>query len=365
MSCQVLKGTFVNTASTPKFIPIVAGISEFSLRNLTRQGVTALGVSGSLTSDRIVGAYFNPSYMTTGTALIEQNGTVAGILAPKQTGLCAINGCILVNGAAYVAGANKTINSFVPGATTVFTCSGAHGFLVGDVVRIGSMTSAPQLGGLLMTVTAVAGGGTTFTTLLDSTTALTSVGTVYKVWSAGMPASGLYYPQYRAIASVSLANPMVVKTLVQQNYAVGDVVTFNIPTVYGAQQLMNKTTGLPYQATISAVNNAVGTQSVTFANVDSSAFTAFAYAAAASFPYGLATMVPQGEGNLNALSGVTPSPLPYGNQNVLSFAQQNLGANGIVVGAGDGTNSATTGGIIGSTVDAWEWTVVTASQTYY
>ena len=30
-----------------------------------------------------------------------------------------------------------------------------------------------------------------------------------------------------------------------------------------------------------------------------------------------------------------------------------------------GTNSATTGGIIGATVDAWEWEALTASQTFY
>ena len=364
MSSQIVMGSFVNVASTPKFIPITAQINAFRLKNLTMSGVTSQGIAGSLTSDRIVEAFFNPNLMSAGTAQIIQNGTVSGILAPMQNGICAINGCTIVQGGVYSQGATKTISSFATGTTTVFTTSTNHGFQVGDNVRIVNMTSAPQMGGLIMTVTAT-NGSNQFTTLFDSTNAVTSVGQVYKVGNASIMNQSLYYPQVRAIAAISLANPMVVTTLVQQNYQVGDVVRFAIPTVFGMQQLNSTTNGLPLQFTVSAVNNAVGTQTVTFSNTDSSAFTAFAWPAAASYPFSLPVMIPQGEGNLNQLSGVTPSPLPYANQDILGFATQNQGQNGILIGAGDGTNSATTGGIIGATVDAWEWEALTASQTFY
>lgn len=361
MTCQIVTGTFTNTASTPKFVPVAGQINQFTLKNLTRSGVTALGIAGSLTSDRIVEAYFAP-YMTSGTALIKQNGTVAGVLAPLNNGVCAINGFNLFNAADQTAGPNIAIASFTPGTTTTFTTSAPHGFHVGDNVRIGSMTSAPQLGGLVMTVTAV-GSTTTFTTLLNSSNAVTSVGIVYKVGNAYLPPNSLYYPQYRAIAAITLANPMVVTTLVQQNYQVGDVVRFQIPTQFGMQQLNSTTNGLPVQFTVRAVNNAVGTQTVTL-EVDSTSFTAFSWPGSSSYPYGLPVMIPQGEGNTNNLAGIAPTPLPYANQNILGFATQNFGQNGILIGAGDGTNSATTGGIIGSTVDAWEWTAVTVNQSY-
>lgn len=359
---QITTGAFVNVASTPYFLPIPNYINRFVLRNLTRSGVTALGVAGSLTSTRIVEAYYSPTY-TAGTALIRQNGTVSGVLAPLNNGVAAINGFTIVNGANYAQGPTIAIASFVPGSPTVFTTSTAHGFKVGDNVRITGMTTAPQMGGLVMTVTAV-GSTTTFTTLFDSTNALTSVGSVYKVGNYLIQNSALYYPQNRAIASISLANPMVVTTLVQQNYQIGDVVRFQIPTVFGTQQLVSGSNGLPLEFTVSAVNNAVGTQTVTFANVDSTAFTAFAWAASANYPYGLPIMVPQGEGNTNNLFNVVPSPLPYANQDILGFARQNTALNGILIGAGDGTNSATTGGIIGSTVDAWEWEATTSQQSY-
>lgn len=362
MTVQMTQGAFVNVASTPYFVPLSQYISKFVLRNLTRSGVTALGVAGSLTSDRIIEAMWTP-YYPAGTALVKQQGTVSGILAPVSNGLAAINGFTIFNAANQALGAAIAVSSYTPGATTVWTTGTAHGFQVGDNVRVYGLTSAPEFGGLTMTVTNV-GSTTTFTTLLVSTGHLTSVGFVQKVGNANLPSRALYYPQNRSIASVTLANPMVVKTLVQQNYQIGDVVRFQIPTAYGMQQLNSTSSGLPLQFTVSAVNNAVGTQTVTFANVDSTNYTAFAYALAASYPYGLASMVPAGEGNLNQLLNITPSPLPYANQDILGFARQNLGQNGILIGAGDGTSSATTGGLVGSTVDAWEWEAYSAQQMY-
>jgi hypothetical protein len=36
----------------------------------------------------------------------------------------------------------------------------------------------------------------------------------------------------------------------------------------------------------------------------------------------------------------------------------------LLIGAGDGTSATTTGGIIGSSVDAWEWSCVTSLQEF-
>ena len=368
MNAQIVSGTFKNVASTPFFIPIRGGFNRFELRNLTMEGITALGVTSTFASnsDRIVWAYFNTAFMVNDTAKIMQQGTVSGNLAPLNDGFLAQNGIRVIDAANQTKGPNIAIASFVPGPTTVWTTSTPHGFSIGDNVRVGNLTTAKELGGLVMTVTAVT--STTFTTLLDSTLSLTSVGTVYRVGNAYMPQPSLYYPEWRAIASITLANPMVVTTLVQQNYQVGDKVRFQIPSVFtgGTQSQLNSTqNGLPVEFTVIAVNNAVGTQTVTL-DVDSTAFTAFAWPLAASYPFSLPIMEPQGEGNINSAQafGVLPAPLPYGNQDILGFATQNLACNGILVGAGDGTNATTTGGIIGSTVDAWEWIAYLDTQVY-
>lgn len=376
MTTQVCTGTFTNVASTAVFIPLQQQINEFSLRNLTRSGVTVGSVAGSLTSNRIVKAFFNPSYQNSGTALIEQNGTVAAGLAPLAIGNLAQNGFTVVNQSSPLISPVVAIASFTPGTTTVWTTGANHNLAVGDMVRVYGLVSAPQFSGLSMTVTAV-GSATTFTTLLDSTGATTSIGSVQKTGNYLLPTRTGTYPDIRTIAKITNANPMVVTTLVQQNYFVGDVVTFDMPSIFGVPQLTNSISGLPFQATVIAANNAVGTQTVTLA-IDSTSFGVFGtnsvsggsnpghWPLSPAFPFTFPYMVPQGEGNINNFQafGVVPAPLPYANQNVLSFAKQGVGANGILIGAGDGTNAASTGGIIGSTADVWEWRAVTSTQTF-
>ena len=370
METQIVTGAFTNVASTPFFIPVRCQIDEFRLVNLTRSGITAFGIAGSQSSTLISQAEFFPRYMTRGTALVYQNGTASGNVSPLNVGNLAQNGFYLFDAANQPKGPNIAVASFVPGTTTTFTTSAPHGFVVGDNVRIGSMTTAKQLGGVVMTVTAV-GSTTTFTTLLNSSNALTSVGTVYRVGNAYLPQPALYYPEWRAIAGITLTNPMVVTLLVRQIYHVGDVVRFAIPSVYtgGAQSALNSTqNGLPVEFTIIGVNNAVGTQTVTLA-YDATALTAFAWPAFVTvnaYPASLPIMEPQGEGNINNLQsfGITPSPLPYANQNVLSFATQNQAQNGILVGAGDGASTTTTGGIITDAVEAWAWRAICSQQVF-
>jgi len=380
MSTQVCTGSFTNVASSPYFLPLEQYVTEFRLKNLTRSGVTVGSVAGALTSTRIVEAFFNQAYQNNGTAQIVQTGTVSGNLAPMNIGNLAQNGITIYNSFSPPVYAVIAIASFTQGTTTitspaaltlnttVFTTSTAHGYQVGDTVRIYGLTSAPQFSGLSMTVIAV-GSTTTFTTLLDSVGATTSVGSVVKTGNFLIPTKSGTYPEYRVIAAITNTSPMNVTTLVQQNYAVGDVVTFDIPSVFGIPQLTNPYSGLPFQATVIAVNNAVGAQTISLA-VNATGFGVFGgtngWVASTAYPFTPPYMVNQGEGNINNYQsfGVVPAPLPYANQDVLSFAKQCNGARGVYIGAGDGTNATTTGGIIGATVDVWEWSAVTALQEF-
>jgi hypothetical protein len=376
MSTQVCTGSFTNVASTAFFIPLEQQICEFRLKNLTQSNVTVGSVAGVTTGTRIVEAFFNATYMNPGTAQVDQVGTYSGNVAPVSRGNLPQNGFTIFNAANQPSYAAVAIASFTPGTTTVWATGTAHGYQVGDTVRVYGLTSAPQFGGLAMTVTNI-GSTTTFTTLLDSTGATTSVGFVIKTGNYLIPNKSLYYPENRVIAKITNASPMVVTTLVQQNYYVGDVVTFDIPSVFGIPQLTNRYSGLPFQATVIAANNAVGTQTVTLA-INSTSFGVFAtnsitggsnpghWPLSPAYPFTFPQMVPQGEGNINnfQMFGVTPAPLPYANQDVLSFARQNQSYNGILIGAGDGTSATTTGGLIGSSVDVWEFRAITSSQEF-
>jgi len=368
---QITHGSFRNVAVTPYYLPIPNLIQSFELWNLTQMDSTVGGIAGSTAGTRIIRAYFN-EYLTQGTALVDQAGTYSGTIAPVSSGSLLVNGFTLYNSYTPAFYAAVAIASFTPGTTTVWTTSAPHLLQVGDNVRVYGLTSAPQFGGLVMTVTAVGGGGTTFTTLLDSTGATTSVGFMQKVGNAYVASSTGVYPENRVIAKITNTNPMVVTTLVQQNYYVGDVVTFDIPTVFDISELNAGNNGLPFQATVIAANNAVGTQTVTLA-VDATGFGQFAspsnathWPLSSSYPFSFPVMVPFGEGNINNFQqfGITPMPLPYANQNVLSFAKQNIGSKGILIGAGDGTADDTTGGIIGDSEDVWYWKATTVQQAF-
>lgn len=353
----ITSGSFTNVASTPYYLPLQQHVSYFKLTNASKLA--------SYTSARITNVEWW-DYMANGIAYVDAPTTITGPLnvsAVIRTQL-AQNGISLYDSSVYSQGATVAISSFTPGTTTVFTTGTNHGYQVGDNVRVVGLTTAPQMGGLVMTVTAT-NGTNQFTTLFDSSLAVTSVGSVYKVGNVAAQNAALYYPQVRAVASISKASPMVVKTLVQQNYQVGDKVRFQIPTQYGMQQLNSTSSGLPVEFTVVAVNNAVGTQSVSL-DVDSSAFTTFAWPASTNYPLSLPVMIPQGEWNLNNLSqwGVSPSPLPYANQNILGFARQNTASRGLLIGAGDGTAASSTGGIIGSTTDTWYWEAHTSQQQF-
>jgi hypothetical protein len=242
---------------------------------------------------------------------------------------------------------------FTEANPSVWTTATAHGYSVGDVVRVYGLTGAAQFSGLAATVTAVT--STTFTTLIN-TTGVTppTAGFVQKIGT-----SPLYVPTRIGIAGITQANPMVVTTLVQANYQVGQQVVFDIPQpfpatpAFGMNQLSVFVNSSPFVATITAVNNAIGTQTLTFGNVDSTNFTAFTWptnAQAVSQDFGFPFVVPNSDGQ--------PNPLPFpnnANQNVVVGATRNAGLLGILIGTG----------IIGTTTDVWEWTAYQANQTFY
>ena len=240
---QVVTGSFVNVASQPYFVPVKGYISEFRLKNLTQSNVTVGSIAGVTTGTRIVEAFWC-DYMASGIAQVDQAGTYSGNVAPVSRGVLPQNGITVFNAANPPVYSVVAISSFTPGTTTVWTTGTNHGYQVGDTVRVYGLTSAPQFSGLAMTVTAT-NGTNQFTTLLDSTAATTSVGSVIKTGNYLLPTRALYYPENRVIAKITNANPMVVTTLVQQNYFVGDVVTFDIPSIFGIPQLSNRISGLP------------------------------------------------------------------------------------------------------------------------
>jgi len=147
---------------------------------------------------------------------------------------------------------------------------------VGDIVRMINTTGMLQIAGLDFTVTAV-NPGVTFTLgyLNSAAFAAAATNADYRI----IPAK--YYTPYRRwITLITAANPAVITVSVAHNYVVGDKIRVHVPTEFGMTQM----NGL--LATVTAV-----TASTITTDIDSSAFTAFAYptsaiaAAGVSFPH--------------------------------------------------------------------------------
>ena len=141
-----------------------------------------------------------------------------------------------------------------------------------------------------------------------------------KVMATPSQSAVMYYPGYsqititenyvwQVISSITLASQMVITTLNTHNYIAGVKIRFNIPGMFGMQQLN----------TIEVQVISVTTNTLT-CNVDSSNFTPFAYPSPLPQAYTPPVLIPNSSGPY-----LPPLPLPYGNQDSFEGAIYNDG----------------------------------------
>lgn len=224
--------------------------------------------------------------------------------------------------------AKATSGTDVAKATSVVTVT-AHGYSVGDRIRIYGTTAMLQIAGYDFSITAVpdANSFTLGTIDMSGFAADATAGFVRKV-----PNNPLYAPQANRITGITAANPMVVKLAVTHGLSVGELVRLNVSSDFG----MVEADGLIGEITaVSTANNTITL------DIDSSAFTAFAFPTSAV-----------------AALGVTPAHIvPVGDANgVLTGAMDNTAA--IVMELAAGVDSPA-----GSTSDVIYWKALSSGYT--
>lgn len=134
---------------------------------------------------------------------------------------------------------------------------------LGSIVRVYNTTGMLQIAGMDFSVTAITGGvDYTLGYLNAAGFAAAATNADYRV----IPAK-YYSPYKRYITGITAANPAVITVSVAHNYLVGDKIVVHVPDAnFGMTQI----NGL--QATVTAV-----TASTITTDIDSSAFTAFAF----------------------------------------------------------------------------------------
>ncbi len=233
------------------------------------------------------------SYATSGGfTLVDSSANPNGVLNNSSTQISAVS------------------NAAIPVATVGSTT----GMAAGNIVRVYNVASALQLGGMDFTVGYNTFGATTFS--LDYMSQIVS-GTTgdFRVLNY----NPLFYPRRRYITKITKAASAVVTLSVTHGYTVGQVVRMVVPAAYGMVEM----DGL--QATITAINTTTTSGNTITLDIDSSAFTTFAFPLSAIYPFTKAEVVPMGEDTAEALAS---------SLDILSDATLNTGYIGMVLASG-------------------------------
>lgn len=263
--------------------------------------------------------------MASNDAVTNFHATASQIIS---TSTCAIgyngatyNGISLIDSSADPVGAlDATVTAVSNAAPPVVTITATAGLNTGDIVRMINVVGGQQLGGVDFTITVI--DATTFS--LDYMAAIVAgtTGSFRKI-----DFDPLYYPRKRFVSAITAAASAVVTLTVTHGYTIGQKVRFSVPAAYGMTQM----DGL--QGTITAISTANNTVTV---DINSSAFTAFAFPLTAAVPFTQALMMPIGEG-AEIVTGKVPMDDATYNTGYIGFKLGTSATAAIALGSAGGT----------------------------
>ena len=193
--------------------------------------------------------------------------------------------------------------------TYVVTMTNTGTIAVGDYVRLYNTTGALQLSGYSFQVTAVT-ANTNITLGYMATSGITTAaaataGSVVKI----IPQR--FYPRLRRIANITQAAQAKVYFMEQNDFTVGEKVSFRIPNAYGMTNLNNQV------VRVLAVTNSA-TESSIVLDISSTGFSAFVFPTTAVYSAGVsqAVCVPSSSGVV-PISAANTSPVQPPGTNLL------------------------------------------------
>lgn len=220
----------------------------------------------------------------------------------------------------------STITAISSATPPVVTNTGTNGLLPGSVVRLINVAGAQQLGGVDFTVGYNTLSTTTFSLDYMSTIVAGTTGSWRQI-----NYDPLYYPRRRYITNITQDSSAVVTMSVTHGYQVGQAVRFVVPQAFGMVEM----DGL--LGTITAINTTLTTGNTITVNINSSAFTTFAFPLTGAYPFTYAEVVPVGEDTAQALSSGV---------DILTDATVNTGYIGMILAGGAGGPAGANGNLI-------------------
>jgi hypothetical protein len=258
----IAQGTFTSDGEV-RTIELPQEPHYFVIRNRSQWGNTP--------DDRVESTWFYGYSSGQSTGILEDSGGALEAAADAAGG----DGFTFINLSDQDPGSLVATGTAITAANPAVV-SDANTPNLGDIVRVYNTTGMMQIAGMDFSVTAV-NPGTSYTLgYLDASgfgAAATNVD--YRI----IP-SAYYSPSKRFITKITQASSAVITMSVAHDYVVGDKIRINVPDEFG----MTEINGLLGEIT------AVSTSTITV-DIDSSAFTAFAFptsavaASGVSFPF--------------------------------------------------------------------------------
>lgn len=341
---KMLRGTFTSTGvAKPLYLPMFPDTIEIWNKTKWNTVTNNLGVAGIGYAEDAAGSGLITAVSTTDVA------------SGKWIGKTLTSGAFtFFSAGSYTYGPSTTAVAGTPvsQANPAVITSASHGLVTGDSVLIYGTTGMLQIAGTVYTITRI--DANSFSIPVDSSGfAAAAISVSWKK----LLYPDLYIPFGCAITTVTKASSAVITTAVNHSFVVGQEVAFVVPSQWGMTQLDSQTylqtsNGIPQQAYVTAI-----TANTITVNINSTAFTTFAYPTSAVAALGVTPAQVLAIGDQNSGYSLSSSAqVPYlGITHGIIGIPGSFAANtrqGVIIGIGDGTT------IIHATDDVIAWRAI-------
>lgn len=283
----IQQGSFTSDGSTTKIILLRSDVDWMKVYNFT-------AADGSTSGDGV--EYYWQRGMTNGSGLYwyhpAADQTVAVNALAAGTGFTRVDTTEQGPGAA-----NTTVTAISTAATPLVSLTDTTGLADGDVVRLYDITGAPQFAGIDFEIDNLVANTQFDLTYAPQLTVAGTTASLRRIFYKPTDYNPAH-PRPRYITAITQAASAVITLSVTHSYEVGSEIRIDVPAAYGMVEM----DGL--SATITAVDTANNTITV---DVDSTAFTAFAFPLAAAVPFTPARVVPYGTTNTDSSDALEDS----------------------------------------------------------
>lgn len=282
MPFTILTGDTYTSTGASKYIPLPSSADFFTIRNFTQ-----IGGAGTVC---IGGDWYGPKF---GLGQSPANDgiryRIAGsnaVLMDKFSTATATNGFTYVTSLPQVeAQAANAITAIT--AANPAVVSQTNTYSNGDIIRIYNTTGMLQISGMDFQISSASGSAYTLlglpATASNGFATTATAGNTRKVGNT-LLAPLAVNPEMMYISNLSVATQMVVSTTVDPSlfYSAGMEIRLSVPSSFGMTQA-NGLTGTILAVNAVAASSNIGAYNLTL-NINSSAFTAFAFPASTSSP---------------------------------------------------------------------------------